>query len=78
MALPMTAILSCCAAAVLDIMASALATVATAPREGTCDGSFYLCSFRDLLPLAFFRVLALIVTTLATYIITRTPKAQVI
>ena len=69
--------ISCSAAAVLDILASALATAATAPREGACEGAFFFCSFQDLLPLAVIRVALLVLTTLITYFITRKPSAAV-
>ena len=74
MAVKKTALASCVATALLDLLASTLATLATAPREGTCDGAFFFCSFRDLLPLAVVRVLALALTTLATYFLTRKPR----
>ena len=56
-------ILGCLGAASVDLLACAVTVfAASGPREGECDGGFYLCSFRDLLPAAGIRIAALIMT----------------
>lgn len=67
-------LLGCAAAVAVDLVASALVTLASAPREGTCEGPFYLCSFRDLLPASAVRIVALVITWCAALLLTRQRK----
>mmetsp|Transcript_13800 Transcript_13800/g.39080 ORF Transcript_13800/g.39080 Transcript_13800/m.39080 type:complete len:683 (-) Transcript_13800:1987-4035(-) len=62
--------LLCLGAVTLDVAISTAVWLTAAPRQGDCDGTFFFCSFWDLLPLAATRVAFLCCTVAAVLLAT--------